>query len=129
MIIGQEIFLKFQVLIIGFGVLIPIVNVISYPDELAIRIISSILGSLITGITGLVQLIKAQESWLLFRSTAETLKREYQLFMQKSGDYSDSNLTEDKKNKMFIERTESIISAEGSKYFSFRQRMQTEKNI
>ncbi len=59
-----------QLLTIGFAALIPIINVFE-GAELSIRIISAILGSMIVAIAGIIQLTKAQESWLLYRSTAE----------------------------------------------------------
>ena len=40
-------------------------------------------------------LSKAQESWIVYRSTAETLMREYNLFMLKTGEYSEDNIKED----------------------------------
>jgi hypothetical protein len=45
-------------------------------NDLVIRLASGILGSIIVGITGLLQLIKTQESWILWRSSVETLKKE-----------------------------------------------------
>jgi hypothetical protein len=115
---------KLQILIIGASVLIPIVNVVDGADgnDLIVRIVSSILGSMIVGATGILQLTKAQESWIVFRSTAETLKKEYNLYMLKAGDYSDSSLSDDKRDILFIERSESIMAMEGTKYFSLRRK-------
>ena len=109
-----------QLLTLGIAALIPIINVVQGAD-LATRIISAILGSMIVAIAGVIQLTKAQESWLLYRSTAETLVREYNLFMLKAGDYSEPGSTDDKRDKLFIERAESIMSTEGTKYLSLRQ--------
>jgi hypothetical protein len=116
----------FQVLTLGISALIPIVNVINFEDNISVRVTSAILGGLIAAITGIMQLTKAQESWILYRSTAETLIKEYNLYMLKSGDYSDSDLTgEAKRKKLFIERCESIMSTEGTKYFSLRQQQKS----
>ena len=76
---------------------------------------------MIVAIAGVIQLTKAQESWLLYRSTAETLAREYNLYMLKAGDYSEPSLTDEKRNKLFVERAESIMSTEGTRYVSLRQ--------
>jgi hypothetical protein len=81
---------KLQILIIGVSILIPIVNVVD-GNDLVVRIVSSILGGIIVGATGILQLTKAQETWMIFRSAAEALKKEYNLYMLKAGDYSDSN--------------------------------------
>lgn len=118
---SRIIFYICQALIIVFGAIIPIANVAANTDSLAIRITSSVLGSLITIITGFLQLAKAQENWLLFRSTAENLKQEYHLFMQGGGEYSNPNLSSEEKNQLFIDRAEAIMTAEGSRYFTLRQ--------
>ena len=112
---------EIQIVILGVIALIPIINVVG-GYEMTIRIISSILGAIIIGATGILQLTKAQESWIIFRSTAETLKKEYNLYMLNAGDYSDPSLTDDKRDKLFIERSESVMAMEGTKYFSLRQK-------
>ena len=108
-----------QILIIGVSVLIPIVNVVGGID-LGVRIASSILGSMVVGATGILQLTKAQETWIIFRSTAESIKKEYNLYMLKAGDYSDSIGV--KSDILFIERSESIMAREGTEYYSIRQK-------
>ena len=113
-----------QILTLVTSSAISIVNVIS-DLNLIIRILSAVLGGTIAAATGIIQLTKAQETWLLYRSTAETLMKEYNLYMLKAGDYSQQqqqqNLTDDKRNELFIERCESLMSTEGMKYFSLRQ--------
>lgn len=59
-----------------------IVNVISNLN-LIIRILSSVFGGTIVAATRMTQLTKAQETSLLYRSTAETLMKEYDLYMLK----------------------------------------------
>ena len=109
-----------QILTITTGALIPIVNNLIFIDDINITIISSILAGIIVAIAGLLSFTKAQESWILFRSAAENLKRDYHRYMQKAGDYSDSNLDDTKRDKMFINRAEYIFS-EDTKYFSLRR--------
>ena len=109
-----------QVLTLGISAIIPVINVVS--GDFIIRIISALLGGLIAAITGILQLSKAHESWILYRSTAETLIREYNLFKLKSGDYSEDNIKdESKRNNMFVDRCEAIMSTEENRYFSLRQ--------
>src|SRR3990172_9737994 len=75
-----------QLGILVSGILIPIINIISFaPDE--VRLISSILGGIIIGLTGFLQLRKYHENWLLYRSTAESLRREYYFYNNKVGTY------------------------------------------
>jgi hypothetical protein len=44
---------------------------------------SSIFGFIIIIATGFLQLTKSQENWISYRSTAELLKSEYNLFKMK----------------------------------------------
>ena len=69
--------------------------------------------------TGITQLEKYQESWILYRTNSELLKKEKYFFKNNIGEYS--NLTDDVKNKLLVERVESIVSAETSKYFTLHQ--------
>jgi hypothetical protein len=117
-----------QVVIIGVSILIPIVNVVNVApaDVPLVKIASSALAGIIVGAAGINQLTKANETWIIFRSTAETLKKEYNLYMLKAGDYSDAS-TNEKRDRLFIERSESIMAMEGTKYFALRQKEEQSK--
>ena len=108
----------FQIIIIIASAIIPLVNLIDFAP-LQTRIISAILGTAITGITGLIQLKRYQENWLLYRSTEESLKREKFLFLNNAGNYS--NLADDIKNRTLVESVEAVLSSETSKFFSMHQ--------
>lgn len=103
----------FQVLIIVSGALIPIINSIDYAG-IEIRVVSAVLGSVILGITSVLQLKKYQENWILYRSTAEVLKKEKQFFLNQVGDYS--GLTDERRHKLLVERIEAILSSENTKF-------------
>jgi hypothetical protein len=92
-------------------------------SNLNIRVISSMLAAIIVIATSFVQLTKAQQSWLLFRETTETLKREYHLFCNKAGHYSQSKLGEEQRNRLFIDTAETIMAQEGSKYYLLRRQV------
>jgi len=118
----------FQILIIIAAIFIPIVNVVPLPgSNSSLRIISSILGGIIVGITSILQLTKSQESWIIFRETAENLKNEYQLYSHQTANYSDENITgsslDDKqaqRNKLFVRTVESIMRNETTTYLQKR---------
>jgi hypothetical protein len=92
-----------QVLILAAGSIIPIINVAGFGDT-ATRITSSIIGALIAIATGVTQLEKYQEKWILYRTTSELLKKEKYLFENSAGDYS--KVEQDQKNKLLVERVE-----------------------
>jgi len=70
-------------------------------------------------ITGLTQLEKYQENWIIYRTTNELLKKEKYSYENEAGDYTD--LDESKRKKLLVERVESIVSSETSKYFTVHQ--------
>ncbi len=85
---------------------------------------SSIFGFIIIVATGFLQLTKSQENWISYRSTAEMLKSEYNLFKMKSGDYSDEKMGSDnrKREQLFVNRIETIIAEEGKKFLSSHEK-------
>ena len=115
-----------QIVIIVVSALIPIINTI--PSEStnidAIKMASSIFGFIIIVATGFLQLTKSQENWISYRSTAELLKSEYNLFKMKSGDYSNEKMGNDqtKRVQLFVNRIETIISQEGKKFLSSHEK-------
>jgi hypothetical protein len=108
-------FYSLQAVIIITGALIPIVNVVIPGGDL-LRLISSILGGIIVVITGVMQLHKYQENWILFRTTQELLRREKYLYLNDAGDYA--GLDPKDKKRLLVERVEDLVSSETSKYFA-----------
>jgi hypothetical protein len=111
-------FYSFQFIIILTSALIPIINVVS-PAGDALRLISSILGGIIVVSTSLMQLHKYHENWITFRSTQELLKREKYLYLNDAGEYA--NIEPEKKKRLLVENTESIVSSETSRYFTIHK--------
>jgi hypothetical protein len=69
-----------QLIILIAGAIIPIINVVPIGhDDVPTRIISSVIGGIIVVVTGLTQLEKYQENWILYRTSAELLKKEISL--------------------------------------------------
>ena len=107
-----------QIILIATGALIPIINTINIDDVQVlgdIRLASSILGGIILAVTGILQLKKFQENWIQYRTTAEILKKEKQLFLHGIGEYA--NLDDVTKFKFFVERIESSISTQNTRFF------------
>jgi hypothetical protein len=110
-----------QIVIIVVSAIIPVINVYDFPNDssivdISIRLWSSVLGGTIAISTGFIQLTKAQEKWILYRSTAESLKREYTLFSLDSGEEYAQEKNPEEKKVLFINRCESIMAVEGTKY-------------
>src|SRR5919107_1821784 len=81
--------------------------------------VSSILGTIITVVTAFMQMEKYFDNWILYRTTAESLKREKILFQNNAGEYS--NLNESEKNRILVERVEAMLSSENAKFFASQQ--------
>ena len=54
-------------------------------DDVPTRTISSIIGGIIVVVTGLTQLEKYQENWILYRTSAELLKEKKYFFENSVG--------------------------------------------
>ncbi|MDE2590884.1 MAG: DUF4231 domain-containing protein [Patescibacteria group bacterium] len=111
-----------QIIIIITSIIIPVINIIDFAT-FEIRITSSILGGIIVGLTGLIQLKKYQDNWILFRTNEEILKKEKFLYINQAGGYS--NQKQEERDKLFVERIESIISSETSKFFTMHSQKPT----
>jgi Protein of unknown function (DUF4231) len=70
-------------------------------------------------ITAVMQLHKYQENWIVFRTTQELLKKEKFLYLNDAGDYAE--LDAESKKRLLVERVESMVSSETSKYFAIHK--------
>jgi hypothetical protein len=61
----------------------------------------------------------------IVRTSSELLKKEKYFFENSVGEYT--NIDDTQKNKLLVERVESIVSAETSKYFTIHQPPQKQK--
>lgn len=111
-------FYVMQTIIIVTGASISIVNALRISDYLLGYIggVSAILGGIVVILTALLQLYKNQENWLLYRTTSELLKKEKYYYLNSAGPYS--NLNTEQKKKLLVDRVETIVSSETSKYFT-----------
>jgi hypothetical protein len=107
-----------QIIIIFVAAIIPVINVLGFADQQT-RIVSSVLGATVVIVTGLTQLEKYQENWIMYRTTIELLKKEKYFYENEVGEYS--GLDESERKKSLVERVESIVSSETSKYFTVHQ--------
>jgi hypothetical protein len=105
----------YQIITLIASATIPVVNVSNFGD-FQTRVISSIISGIIVVITGLTQLEKYQENWILYRTSAELLKKEKYFFENSTGEYS--NLNESDKERLLVpddtdEDAEKASSPEG----------------
>ena len=114
-----------QVIIIIASAIIPIINLVVAPQQQNPQnalFITAILGTIVTIVTAFSQMEKYFETWILYRTTVETLKREKFLYMNDAADYL--NLGDTEKNRLLVERVEVLLSSENSKFFALQQQQQ-----
>ena len=98
-------YMIFQTIEIISASLIPVMNGL-ITESTQIRIITSILGSIVVICGSLARLGKFHENWLHYRQTCELLKHEKYLFLTSTTPY------EEQPFQLLVERVESIISSE-----------------
>lgn len=108
-----------QIIMIIIASAIPVINVIDFAP-IETRIISSIMGAVIVGIIGIVQLKKYHENWIMYRSTEEALKKEKHTFENDAAEYT--GLPLDEKKRRLVENVESIISNQNVVFFILHRR-------
>ena len=121
-----------QLIIIVASAVIPIINLgipLTEGDPIQALGITAILGGVITIVTALSQMDAYFETWVLYRTTGEALKRERFLYINNAADYS--GLAGEEKKKLLVERVEAILSSENSKFLSLQQnaRQQSEQQL
>ena len=116
----------YQIIIMIISAIIPLVNLID-GLEFQTRIVSSLLGASILVITGITQLEKYQENWIVYRTTAELLKKEKYFYQNSAGEYT--NLDDSSKRKLLVERVENLISSETNKYFTIHKQGKQQTDV
>ena len=103
--LNQKIYKFMQLIIIIFAAITPILVL---QREYYINIIAAVLAIIVAISAGSQKAFNYQENWISYRTTCETLKREYFFYTNKVQGYENAANPEG----LFIERVESIISKE-----------------
>jgi hypothetical protein len=100
--------------VIAASAAIPIVSLLDYKIEVAI------LGGLIAISEAVQHVNQWQHNWITYRSTCEALRHEKYTFIEGADPY---DFEEPKENrKLLVERVESLISTEHSKWIASQER-------
>ena len=105
--------LRFQIAIIVATVLVTLLTALGIKEIDVTSIVTSIVASLVVVLVSISQLMKFEENWIRYRTTAEALKKEKVFFDTLTGPYSNSENPE----QDFVERIESLISVEHQTWF------------
>jgi Protein of unknown function (DUF4231) len=107
----------FQTLVILASTLIPIVNTLTFDDSTT-RIISAILGGVIAGSTWFMRINRYEDNWISYVLTGAKLRKEQNLFLNGSGAYADSKLSQEDKHKLFVQNVEGILESDVLEFIS-----------
>lgn len=120
--VNQKIYKRFQWIVIILSALTPVLVAFGsrYLDWVAIFI-----SSLVAILTSALKTFRYQEHWLNYRTTCETLKKEKTYYDAEVGAYSDAEY----KDKIFVERIESLISQENTTWLSTAQQKRKETTV
>jgi len=114
------------IIIMILSAIIPLINLIETLD-VQTRIISSLLSAVILIVTGITQLEKYQENWIIYRTTQELLKKEKYFYKNGVAEYAD--LDENSKRRLLVQRVETLISSETNKYFTIHQPQKPQSEV
>ena len=98
--IGQIIFASIIPFLTGFA-----------DDHVEIQIAIGVLGVIVAVLAAIDGLLKPQQLWLEYRTTAETLKHQKFLYQTRTPPYHEDNAF-----NLFVENIENIISNENSRW-------------
>jgi len=117
----------FQTLVIVAAAMVPVINtqgcIGENPHDIQVLLMSSFAAAIAAIFAGLTEVGKYQETWITYRTTTELLKREKFFYVSRSGEYAD--LDDIQRDRLLVERVESFIATETSKYFALHQPKKT----
>lgn len=104
---------RMQVCSILFGSAIPILTVFEGNNAVnqSIRFLIAFLGGGVAFISAVVSLYKYEENWVKYRSAAQLLNREKNLFLTQTTPYSSEQAF-----SLFVQNCEAIMAAENSEW-------------
>jgi len=108
--------LKISAIVMG-----PIIPILALLDQ---KWATVVLSSILAILTGVINLCNFEEKWHSYRTTCEMLRKEKYLYEHKVHEYRE---TEDPEG-LFVERVESIISSEHTRWLEAEKRKRKKPN-
>ncbi len=81
-------------------------------EDIYIKFGIAALGTIVAVLTGISAMMKFQEKWLMYRSTAEALLHEKYIFLTATGRY----YQQEEPFQLFVQRVESLLGDEHSNW-------------
>jgi hypothetical protein len=113
--LNKNYFKRLQVVAIVCGAAIPVLTVFEDPAVVAlIRPLIAVLGSAVAVISATINLYKFSDNWVKYRTAAQLLTREKNLFLTQTVPYAAESASQ--AFKLFVQNCETIMSAENSEW-------------
>lgn len=106
------------------GAAIPVLNLWVVKDPYLAGVLSAIFGGLVVVSAAVGKLFKFHDNWLHYRALVEAMAREKELYAAKAGDYA-APLSEAERNRLLVERVESLLASATSRFIEARRSAQT----
>ena len=106
------------------GAAIPVANLWVAEDPFWTGVFSAVLGGVVVVAASVGKLFKFHENWLQYRTLVEALEREKELYSVGAGDYAE--LDEAGRNRLLVERVESILASTTSQFVQTHQSASSE---
>ena len=95
-------------LVIGLSALIPLAAGFMSMEDIYIKFGIAALGTIVAVLAGISAMMKFQEKWIMYRSTAEALLHEKYIFLTATGRYHQ----QEEPFQLFVLRVESLLGDE-----------------
>jgi hypothetical protein len=113
--LNKNYYKRLQVVAIVCGAAIPVLTVFEGPAVVAfIRPLIAVLGSAVAVISATINLYKFSDNWVKYRTAAQLLTREKNLFLTQTAPYAAENASQ--AFKLFVQNCEAIMAAENSEW-------------
>jgi len=110
--------------ILQFFIILP-ATVVPIAATLEYRWATIILSTIVAVNTGLLKYFKFEDLWHNYRTTCEMLKKEKYMYNFKIGEYKNT----DEPQKLFVERVESLVSREHTKWTEVIKKNKDNKRV
>ena len=112
--LNKRLFYTVEVATLLAGAAVPVVNLWAVKDAYLAGLLSAIFGGVVVVAASIGKLFKFHDNWLQYRTVAETLGREKELYLNGSADYA--GLDPGKCNQLLVQRVEDVLMAKTSEF-------------
>lgn len=111
----KKLYLRFQSVVVVLALAAPVLVALEQ-DIVWGKWITVVVAALAAIGTAMLKTFKFQETWITYRTTCETLRKEIHYYQWELGEYAVADPR--RRMQVFVDRVESLLSQENTKWFS-----------